>query len=74
MLDTEQEEYLRKNMMSIMQSTNWSVRVLSSIMNGCHQEQLSSRRRKFEAWYWISKSMFRAWYNGAYCGSLHPRT
>ena len=23
MLDTEQEEYLRKHMMSIMQSTNW---------------------------------------------------
>ena len=41
---------------------------------GCRQEQFSSRRKKFEAWYWISKSMFRAWYDGAYCGSQRPRT
>ena len=73
-LGQAQEEYLRKRVMSIMLCTNW-------VCAGAFvdHEWVSSRtiiqqeEEIFEAWYWISKLMSRARYNGACCGSLRPR-
>ena len=49
-LDREQEEYLKKRIMSIMLCTNGSVLVLSLIINGCQQGQEPDMRQKYWAW------------------------
>ena len=62
-LDWVLEEFLRKRVMSMMLCTNW-VRAGAFV----DHEWVSTRtifqqEEEFLAWYWISKSMFRAWYS-----------
>ena len=63
-LDRVQEEYLWKRIMSIVLCTNWVC------VGAFVDHEWVSSRKIFQQ----SKLMWGAWYNGAYCGSLRPRT
>ena len=74
-LDREQEENLRIRVMSIMLCISW---VCAGTF--VDHEWVSSRtiiqqeEEIFLAWHWISKSMSRVLYSGAFFGSQRPRT
>ena len=71
--DREQEEYLKKRIITTMFCANWVGAGTFDDHEWCRQE-LSSTRKKFRAWHWISEWKSRVWYNGTNCGSLRPRT
>ena len=69
-LNQEQEEYLKKRIMSIMRCTNWvcagtfADHEWVSARTNIEQEEVILSVEL------VSLSMFRAWYNGVYCGFL----
>ena len=71
-LDREQEEYLRKRIMSIMLCANWVCAGAFVDHEWVSSRTIISRRRKFQARYRISKSMSRVLYNGAFLWSSAP--
>ena len=70
----EMEEYLKKRMMSIMLCTNWvCAGTFEDHESGVRKHKFPNMLKKWWAWNWIMRLVFRVWYNGACCGFQHQR-